>query len=582
MRQSRSLLLVGSAGLCLSTAQAMPPVMDRVPAEAMITIAVPNFAALQKDLKAVGTLVGQPGFADQIDQVLLMAGIEKGLKQDGSLAVVIMPMTKAQIDAGEEPDAIVLIPTPNYAELVGNFGVATPSGAIDTLNINGEEVFAKDLGEGFAALGPKKASVEAFSGKAGQMAAHKKLAGEVGDKLSDKADLSIVVNMQAVRPLAEKSIDEGLERIAGQAAAMGGGAAPNPESMAWIKENIFKDGLGMVAGLTIDNMGVSLDTTLSFAAGSKMAKALTAPGTSTGLISKLPAGPYLAVLALDTSAPERRALVREFADLAAKGGAANSAAAIQAKSFVDTIENSDGQAMMVGVSPGGLMGGLLVSSVSYVATKDPAAFVAQRKGYIKAMIDGKHATGKVEDNASEVNGKKVDSFEMRLIADPNNPFAAQGSMMMFGPAGGPSGFIAKAEGGVIETFAKNSQLLGAALNTAAKGENSQGQDKILALIGERLPANRVAEIYIGTKGILDTVMPMAAMFGGPQLNVDIPQDLPPVGLGITPNGGSVTASIYLPAPVLKTFGELAKQLQGALGNGENAAGDKPAARQPGF
>lgn len=69
------------AGLALPLAAlALPPIMDRVPADAMVSITIPNFDKLQKDVAGIATLVGAPPQA--VDGLMLMTGIEKGLKKD--------------------------------------------------------------------------------------------------------------------------------------------------------------------------------------------------------------------------------------------------------------------------------------------------------------------------------------------------------------------------------------------------------------------------------------------------------------------------------------------------------------------
>lgn len=582
MRHTRSLLLAALAGLAVSTAVAMPPVMDRVPAESMVTVAIPDFDALQKDLKALAKLIGQPESADMLDQLLLMAGAEKGLKAGGALALVVAAPTKEQIEASTAPEPVLLVEVTNYADLVGNFGADKPSGGIDAITVNDSPMFAKDVGNGYAAISSSKEPLEGFSGKTGHLEAHKKMVGAAGDKLADKGDLAIVVNMVAARPLVEKMMAEAAAEMAARAAEMGGQDIPNSKELTeWADKNIIQESRGVVASLQIDNLGVALDMSLSLNEGSRLGKAFAPPGASAGLLNKLPAGPYLAALALDTSSPERKAVLKEFMELIAKTQPENPSTTQSTKAFVESLEKTDGAGVLIGFSPAGLMGGLLVNTMSYTVAKDPAAALAMRKSQVQAALDAKLATGKVENAAAEVNGVKVDSYEMRMTADPNNPFAAQASMMIFGPAGGPSGYFAAVDGGVVETYAKNSQLMGAAMK-AAKGENTIAADKPIGMVAERLPKDRIAEVYVGIKGILDGVLPLGAMFMGVQLQVDIPQDLPPVGLAISSRDSVITQSIYLPAPVLKTLGEVAKQAQGAMQPPENEPGDKPPARQPGF
>ncbi|MFN0010500.1 MAG: hypothetical protein ACKVS8_02525 [Phycisphaerales bacterium] len=554
-------------------ALAMPAVMDRVPTDAMVSIAIPNFEKLQKDVAGIATLVGAPPQA--VDSLMLMTGIEKGLKKDGAVALVVMAIDPKTHGAADAP-MYVLVPTTDYAALVGNFGVAPAGGdKLDSLMIQNEEVFAKNLGDGYAALAPSKAVLEKVSGKGGNIAAHKTLAGPVGDGLADRSGLSIIVNMALVRPLLEEGIQKQLEDMEGMMPP--GPAGANLEAMQALSKEFIEQSRCAVFGTTIDGLGIGLDMTLAFNDGSKLALACAKGGAATPLISKLPAMPYLAVLAMDLSNPAIRDAAKDIAKVQPQQ---EGAAGIMAKLGNEANDKIDGHATIVGVSPAGLMGGILTNSAGYTATKDAAAVALQPKATLDALTAEKLATGKFEE--ADIGGTKVNSYEMRLAADPGNPMAAQGMMMMFGPVGGPNGYLAAVDGGVVQTYSKNQALMASALG-AAKGEGTLAGDKLIQQVGEKLPPNRVAEVYLGSKGILDTVMPMMAMFMGVQVAVDVPPSLPPIGLALAPKEGTLQASIYVPSPVIKTFAEVAKQVQGPGGEGVDKPGTpKKGAGQPKF
>ncbi len=558
-----------SAGLAAPLcALALPAVMDRVPEGAMVSIAIPNFEKLQKDAAGVAALVGAPPQA--VESLMLMTGIEKGLKRDGSVAVVVLPMNPAERGAAEPP-MYVLVPTADYAALVGNFGVQPAGpGKLDTLMIQNEEVFAKDVGGGYAALAPSKAVLDGITGAPGNLAAHEKLAGPAASAMADRAGLSIIVNVPLVRPLLEEGMKQQLEEMEGMMPP--GPAAANLTLVRGFAQRFIGETRCAVFCTSIDGLGVGLDMALAFNEGSKLAAACTGNAASTPLIAKLPSIPYLAVLAMDVSNPNARAFLK---DLAALQPQQEGAAGVLAKLGMDANDKMNGSATVIGVSPAGLMGGLLTRTANYTATSDPAAVRDLPKATLAALSEQQLGSGKFEE--IDLNGTKVASYELRLAPDPDNPFAAQGMMMMFGPVGGPNGYLATVEGGVVQTLSKNQELMGAALAAATTGEGSLAADKLIQQVGEKLPPNRAAEMYLGTKGILDTVMPMMAMFMGVQVAVDVPPTLPPIGFAVSPKEGVMQASIFVPAPVIKTFAEVARQVQGP-GGGD---GDKPAAPKKG-
>jgi hypothetical protein len=408
------------------------------------------------------------------------------------------------------------------------------------------------------------------------------MVGPAASAMADAADLSIIVNMPAARPFIEQSMKDRMEEMADQMAMMGG-EDPNFDAADWVIKGFLTDAKAAVATLNIDKLGAGLDLSFSFAEGSRMAKVAGAAGKATQLMGKLPAGVYLLAGAIDFSSPEVKAFIKEFAskmpkeDPAAGGGVAD---------FIKTLDTTSGAAFSMGFAPGGLMGGMLTNTVSYAATSDPAAAVAATRAQFNQMQTDKLATVKWTEGEKEVAGVKVDTYEARLTPSDDNPMAAQIGMMFFGPAGGPSGYIAKVEGGVITTMSKNSALMASAM-AAAKGEKSLWSEAMIAQVGEKMPRGRAAEMYIGVKGILDTVLPAAAMFGMPVPALDIPENLPPLALAITPNAGTLQASIYLPAPTLKVMAEVAKAGQeaaaGMMGEGEPAGRpQRKETGQPGF
>lgn len=584
-RPGRSLSMFASAAAMLCAAGqalALPAVMDRVPETAVVTIAVPNFTTFKKDVESLGTLLKLP-IGQGLDQFGLLKADAKGIKQDGSVAIIVFAAPTKKDDMGGEesgePMPVVLVPITDYAAFLGNFA-AKAGGGIDEIQIEGEPAFAKDLGGGFAALAKQKDHLALVDGKGGNLATHEKLAGKTGNALADRSDLFIAVNMPVARPLLKKSVGEGIQKMEENAPAMGaqqGDPVAMAKAMGTLSDEFLDSAQGWIAGLNIDNLGVALDTVLAFTDGSRFAKIAAEPGNAGALMGRLPGMPFLVAGALDLSSPALKTWFDEVAKLSLQA-VPEEQRALNAAQFA-VMQKSDGMAGIIGVSPAGLMGGLLANGVSFVSTKDPAALIKANQEAFKFMVDQKLASGKWEEGKQEIDGVKVDAFEYRLLPDPNNPGMAMGAGMIFGPSGGPAGFVARVDGGLIQTMGKNSSLVSTALK-AAKGEGSFVGNKTVAQIGDLLPKGRAAEAYISVKDILNQVLPMAAMFGMP-VTIDVPENLPPIGAAIAPGSGSVTASIYLPAPVLKTLAEVVKQFEAAQGGG-GEPGEKPEGGQPQF
>lgn len=562
MLVARRLSAVFGLALCTlaGTAAAMPAVLDRVPTDAAIVVAVPSVDQLEKDIKAVAELVGQP-LPVGVEAILSQMGITTGFNKAGAMVIV---MNELPVDGGEK-STLVLVPTSDYAGLLKGFETK-PSGGIDEVKMpTGESAFVRSLDGGYAIVGADKALVEKF-GPGGHAAAHEKAIGPAGKSLADNSDMFIVVNVEKIRPLLKQGFDSAMETMAAQMAMMAGGdeAQMNPEAAKFLGEMFIADTQALVASVNIDTMGISMDLGFNFKADSKLAKAAGSGGNSSALIAKLPAMPYLFAAAADFSSPDFKELLRSIPK---PKNAADMGIDLNAG-----IEHANGTSIIAGIPSGGLMGGVLTRTVSFQATTDYAgSMTALRKG-LDAMKIAKAGEGKFTEAGAEVDGQKVDVWEMKLNADPDNPQMMQGMMAMFGPAGGPSGYIAKVDGGYIQTYSKSSELASAAMKSA-KGEGSLAQDKVISQVADKLPKGRRAEFYIGVKGILDSTLPMVAMFTGQQLKFDMPPTVPPVAGAITPMGGGVVATIYLPNQTIKTVAQVVKAFEDSRNQAENGDED---------
>jgi hypothetical protein len=223
--------------------------------------------------------------------------------------------------------------------------------------------------------------------------------------------------------------------------------------------------------------------------------------------------------------------------------------------------------------------------VSYIATKDVPAYISMQKDEMTAL-NGKEQDGfsmetTYKDASTKVDGVDVDEYSVRFKVNPDSEaaeMAPQAINAIFGPTGGPAGYIAKAEGGLYQTYGRNSDLLASAMKCGTGG-SGLGKDQMLSQVASAMPAGRLAEGYIGTKGLLDLIVPAAAMFTGVQIPPDlIPENLPPVGMSMAGHDGAAHFSMFVPAPVIKTATKIGMTVQKQMedGFGEGEGGDNPA------
>jgi hypothetical protein len=352
----------------------------------------------------------------------------------------------------------------------------------------------------------------------------------------------------------------------------------------WVEERLSQDTRMVVGGIKFSTMGVKLDLSTSFVEGSYMGKIFSSNAAAGALLKNLPNEPYLLVGAIDTASSGLKTFIADFSKKA-KESAPTGDEEMPQLMVGPAIDKTDGQATLIGFNPMMLMGGGIVSStINYTKGAKPDELVAEVKKAL-ADVDGfenemMSIASKYKDNGATIGAAKlpVDTWEMKLTPKNGDPNTAQMMAMAFGPAGKPSGYVAKAEGGVYMTYANNSQLLEKALS-ASKGDANLAKDPMIMQVGELLPPNRVAEAYIGTKAILDTVVPMMGMMGVQMDPASIPAEIPPLGAAISNQQGSAQFTFFVPSTVIKVGTMVSAKFQeasagmGGMGEDEDMGED---------
>ncbi|HYE02644.1 MAG TPA: hypothetical protein VD963_05355 [Phycisphaerales bacterium] len=568
MNRLRGLVVGAGLALGMSAASvlALPPVLDRVPADAAFIVTAPSLDRLDKGLSTISTSLQLPMPVPGIRQMLQMGGIEKGV--DGARPLVIFLTGPKAGQSPEEwreshdkPPMVLLVPTSDYAALVSNFAGAQPGAGVTEVDIQGEPGYIKRVGDDYAALGPIREVVEAFTPAKGASAEHQRSMGQAVSDIVDKSDVTFVANMAVLRPILGPQVDQAFEEMAGQMAMMGGGG--NIEGMQTFVKSFLDESRVAAMGVRVDGAGLMMDMGASFTEGSGFAKTFSTAGDASALLGKLPNQPYLFAFAVDLSSAGLKDFARRMAG--------SQPGMEEMRGLITTqIDAVDGQAVSVGSAPGAMFGGgLLLNTVAYIKTRNPAEYLEKTKTLMAQMsgkeMEGMTFTTEYQPGATTVNGVEADAWSMTVQPDEEGEGAAaaqQMMMMMYGGAGGPSGYIAKAEGGVVQTFSKNSVLLGAALD-AAKGNNTLAGDAPRAQVAERLAPGRILEAYVGMRTVAEMVLPMVGMMVPGVGDIKVPENLPPIGMGLGAQGGSARASVFVPMPVMKLMSDIAKAAQQA-------------------
>ncbi len=578
----RMVMLAGTALASIPAWADVPAALDRVPNDALVVAAI-------RDLEQFDTRVGKlmtdlkvPQDAGEMAMAFKLMKTP-GLNRKGSMALALLqdpkdkakeakPAKKDEMEEeadedGEQGPLVLIVPVSDQAAFLKAFGAEAGKGVIELKTPDGQEspfdgpMFAKDIGGGYLALGPVKEIVEKFEGAAGHLAAHKAALGPVGTRIADTTDTVIISNIQALGPKMKEGFQGFKQQM--QMAMMMGGQQNNEKAVEMVEStfNAFsRDATVGVMGVGIDDAGVWLDLGAQFKEGSASAKLCQTKGKAAAFAGRLPDQPYLATFSVDTSGPNVKQMMGELAKLS------DGKSPSMFDNFTKGIDKLDGTGVVIGQTAGMLSGGLLANGVVYAQTSDPAGYTKAMRDSITGM-NGKTDNGMTfkttyEPAAAEISGVKVDKYAAQITVDPNSPNgqqSQQGVMMMYGPAGGPSGFVATLDNAVVMTMAQNTPLMTMALD-AAKGKKTLGENSDYKNAGAKLQSDRTAEGYLNVKPLMD----LAAMFMGG--GGKTPASLPPIAMGITNNDGGMHTRLYVPKSVIAAIKDMA-------GGGEAEAED---------
>lgn len=552
-----ALLLVALAGNALA---APPQILDRVPADAPVVVAVKQVNDFLTDLDQINRLMG-----DRADNGLVLAtsmvrGMP-GINLDGEAAFIITPPADPAAGA---PTVVAILPVKDFNALTQ--GRAAENGVV-RLILPDNEVYARDLGDGHAVMSDTAEAVRNFEDGKGRLEGHTARIGPAAGRLVNDAEVSIITNAETLRPMLNQGL-EGLKETAGFMVMMAGEeAAVAFNSFITMADSVVRDMQAGVFGVTVNEAGMAYDMALQFTEGSPSAAYFAKPGSTDGLLDRLPAQRYVVAAALDASSPTVAKLAETF-DSWAKASPEGAQAAGMMK-LSDISRLTSGVSFVMG-TPAALMGGGVFSATTqYIKTDDPAAY---QKAFVDSLkaVDGQSPEGMtmkttVTADAITIDGTSLTAYGMAVQMNP----AAMGgggipgmdpamiTQMIFGPAGGPSGYLAQVEGGIVQTMTQGPDLTRRAI-AAAKGGNALGANERVRRAAGNLQKNRTAEIHLGIDELLNTVGPTLMMFGAVQ-NFAPLDPMDPISLGLSIDAGGFNGRIYLPNAAFKAISDFIPQ-----------------------
>ncbi|MEL6797363.1 MAG: hypothetical protein AAFO89_11150, partial [Planctomycetota bacterium] len=465
---TRSLALTLAAGMpCLVATAQHEAVLDRVPTDAAMVISISNISSVLEGAQAFAQSAKLPEMNMGVGMAIGMTGMP-GVNAQGPAAVVVSSLE----NLGMGPDDIVLlVPVTDYNEFATGFG-GTGDG-LESVNFQGENVSMKDVGGGFAAVGPMEKSVGAFEAADGVLAQHQAVMGDAGNALAGEQNIVVSV---AVEAFAQQMLDawaEGSQQMQ-QMAQFGGAEADQIEGQIamidQLVQNFARDGERGLVGITLDGRGVSLDLAANFKEGSELGAFFAESSSTADTLAKLPGGEYIGAWAIDFSGAGIRELMDNMNAANAEMGQG-----FPGMDFDAFTDNATSMAQVIGANPAGLMGGIFPNTIMVIETTDADALIQSYGDTLAAANDqeanGMLITSSFDDAPTDVGGVQAFGWSMGMLPDMNNENAMQMQMMMNvlfgGGANGPSGYVAAADGdSVVMTYTRTGDALNRAVAAA--------------------------------------------------------------------------------------------------------------------
>jgi len=539
-----------------------PKALDHVPSDAQAVVVIPNVGELLNDINSINTLMGEQGEPGIMAVTSMIRGWP-GINLDGSMAAVV-----TFDENGDNPDGVMLIPVSDFEAL--SQGIAPDNGVVE-LPMGGQSVFIRDAGGGFAVIGDDDGMVRDYDASGGHIKAHKMVLGNSGAEIAENNDIFMYVNFDGFKDQIAAGMQE-LEDQGEMVEMMGGEeAAAGFDAFLNVAKTVVNDGSSFAMGMSFDQeVGASFDVGMQFKDGSSSASYLQNKGNAGKYLASAPAMDYFFASAFDFSGDGIQKLM---------------------SGYIAMIEQFDTSGMVKGMNLGALtsglkggvevmgasdnvMGGLLANTMYYMEVDDADKYIDAIQGMYQGMNEGmgELADAGVKINASmdedptTING--VDAYGYSFAMDLSGLDDMGGGMggpnpamilgMIFGPEGGPSGYMAKAGNGLVTTMSKDAGFFSKVAAAAATGENSMKGDKSIAYTAGLLQKNLISETYIGADHLVNTAGPMLMMFGlipeFEPLNA-----LPPLGMGLSADGGGVLLRTVLPMNTIDSVMKLIPQ-----------------------
>ncbi|HSV14062.1 MAG TPA: hypothetical protein VLI90_07365 [Tepidisphaeraceae bacterium] len=601
IRSSRSLVLGLAAAVALATASTARAagVLDQVPSDAAVVWKINHLQDTSTKLaglfQALGITDFVPTMSDPLTAIQNETGMSAGVDKAGDAAAVLLNGHWDQMD--EKPPIVILMPVSDYKAFVAGMTPVRTEGDVAVVHFKNDQstdTFVANWGS-YAAISPMKEAV------AKPASAGLKAGGLAGKQLAER-DAVIYVNWPVLKPVLLPKLQQGHQQLLQEVdrafahkanlSRTGGGGDPSPVLKALVDQAVnvaqsfLTDSTATTWGFSIEKAGISSTMLSEFSPGSYAANmAGQVKSTDQSVMNGLPSDKYLfygggvmspevGVKALDDfSAP----IVKELGSMGTQGDAIKALV----DSYRDAIQASQRGAFgMVAPNPN-TPGGLfqIVGVYKGDAEKLKAAQIKQvqtQDAVMKSLgvpnSDLQKTT--VTPNASTVDGVSFDEMKIAFDGQAKTAQAMQAQQAMAFMYG-PNGFIMRTAvidpKTMVSIAGGNDELVSKVVAAAKADKDVLSQTDVVKGVDAELPKTRAFAMYIPLDTIVSTAVGYAGKFGFP-VPVQLPPNLPPIGVTAGTEGSAYRVDGYVPTQLIQSLIQAGMQVYLQMRGGQGGGG----------
>jgi hypothetical protein len=549
-------------------AQGQSNVLQAIPGDAIGFAVLNNLEQASGKIQKLGTKAKIPVLLPPLQLLKLSLGIQKGLDEKGTAALVVLP--------GDPPQGVALVPVTDYKDFIGSFKAKDIGDKISEIQIAKKTAWVGEK-SGFAVIAFKEEEKDAIKKVLNSTTSVAASVKEVEGWLS-RHDVAGVITPSGLKQIIAK-VREGLD----QAKAI---TANLPQEIQFVTtmvegvDNFFKSAETEVTHIAFGGrvdaaVNLELSARAVFAKGGNFSQAagkVMAP--SDGPLAGLPSGPY--VIAAGGALPKKMMAEMSRFSLEVLKVVLKDLSEEQNKKleqiYTQSLKGMQAMAMELRL---GKPGQPLLENIVYGITVDDApAYLKLYEQNVRVMNelvkDGKIPFQQpVELKKVKVGESTAFEVTNDMSGNPGlNAIPQEVMELLFGKEAKMTTTMTAA--GKTTLLARYSPAEGLK-RILAKSKPGLSADAGTVKTSLLLPEGHQWALYINPQGVVETLKRVKTALGE-QSELPAFPETPPVGAAIRISSDGLDARLAVPAEVIQGFGTLVphilKKLRGAGGEGQ--------------